>query len=115
MPGRTKQPPRRRITLDVADGLLSTLDATASAVRESRSGFILTAIETRVRSLKRAQIDAAFEEMANDPAYQAALRDAERAMGPASDASWRLIDASERVPAARPSAVPSRRRSRAAR
>src|SRR5688572_15112872 len=115
MPMRKKASSRHRITLDLADGLLSALDATASAVKESRSGFILAAIEVRLRSVKRAQVDAAFEEMGADSAYQAELHEVEKEMSPASDAAWRRIDAMESAPAPTARSPRSKGRTRATR
>ncbi|NEQ18791.1 MAG: ribbon-helix-helix protein, CopG family [Microcoleus sp. SIO2G3] len=61
-----------RTTLTLPSELL---EATDKAVREgkakSRNEFVAQALRRELAALKRAEIDAALAQMANDPEYQA--------------------------------------------
>ena len=88
-----KQDIKKRITLDLAEEMLSAVDETASLVRESRNQFIVDSVRERIRALRRKAVDDAFAAMAEDRDHQAELMLIEREMSGASDAAWRRSEA----------------------
>src|SRR5439155_1049587 len=87
---------KRRITLDLEEEMLRAMDRGAADRRQSRSQFIAESLRRALREIERERVDAAFERMAEDAAYQSELLNIERELSPGSDAAWRLIDAVER-------------------
>src|SRR5207245_257740 len=87
---------KRRITLDLDEEMLRAMDHGAADRRQSRSQFIAASLRRTLREIERERVDAAFERMSEDAAYQAEVLQIERELSPSSDAAWRLIDAAER-------------------
>ena len=80
------------MTIDVEESLLAEVDRCAAAESESRNTFITRAIEDRLRAVHGARVDAAFGEMADDPAYCRKLGQIEEEMAAASDAAWSVAE-----------------------
>jgi len=80
----TNQTTRTTITLPVC--LLQATDqAISKGKAKSRNDFIAQAIQHELAALKRAEIDADLEEMAQDPEYQAEVLKMEAEF---ANASW---------------------------
>ena len=87
--------PKIRISVDLDKSLLAAVDRAAGSLYESRNAFVVRSLESRIRTLQRARVDAAFGEMADDPAYRQSLQALEAEVSPASDAAWRVAEAAE--------------------
>lgn len=98
---------KRRITMDLDENLLTTVDTRAAERKKSRNQFIIESVERMLRELERERIDAAFARIADDAEYQAELLRVEQEMSPASDAAWRMLDVAEHMAKPR---KPARRR-----
>jgi len=107
-------PMKRRITLDIDERVLGAVDRLADRVEESRAGFIVASIEQRLAALERERVDAAFAEMADDPARVRDMVAVERELGPATEAAWQVIERDE-APAATRRGRPARKRTRGTR
>lgn len=103
---------KKRITIDLDQALLTAVDATAGLVLESRSQFIVKAVEARVDRVDRERVDAEFASMADDPQYCSEMLAIDREFSAASDAAWSRIDAAENAaaPARRPAPAARTRR-----
>lgn len=88
---------RRRITLDIEEELLHTLDELASRSGVSRNQCIVQSVEKFLRDMKRRLVDRAFLEMAEDPACQAEMARMEAEMAPLSDEAWLVMDRAEQA------------------
>jgi metal-responsive CopG/Arc/MetJ family transcriptional regulator len=86
---------KKRITMDLDETLLITVDTIAAERKKSRNQFIIESVERMLRELERKRVDAAFARIVDDAEYQAELLRMEREMSPASDATWRMLDAAE--------------------
>ena len=85
-----------RMTVTLSADLLEAVDTIVRAgVAESRNAFLERAIRRQLAATRRAEIDAEFAQMANDPAYQEeALQIAEEF----AEADWEALQAAERIP-----------------
>ncbi len=101
---------RRRITLDIDEELLHSVDELASKSGISRNQCILESVEQFVREIKRRLIDEAFLEMADDPAYQAEMARMEAEMAHLSDEAWLVMERAEQPYGSPPPQRPRRRR-----
>lgn len=88
---------RKRITLDIDEGLLAHLDRSAEEKRLSRNQLIIDSIESTLDGLRRREIDDAFAAMEDDPGYCEELLRVELELAPESDIAWSLIEAQERT------------------
>jgi metal-responsive CopG/Arc/MetJ family transcriptional regulator len=82
-----------RTTITIPEELLTAADrAVSQGKAKSRNEFVAQAILHELEALKRAEIDAALAEMAQDPAYQAEVlkMEAEFAL-----ASWEALHLEE--------------------
>lgn len=79
---------KKRITIDLPEGVLSAVDDGAALVRESRNRFIVAAVEERLRTLERSRVDEAFAAIADDPDYRKEQARIEKEMSRAADAAW---------------------------
>jgi len=101
MPSKTskrasvRRPARtRRTTVALPVELLDAADRVVNAGKaDSRADLLSRGLRRELAARRRAEIDAAFLEMANDPEYQAeAIVMAEEAVGP----GWEALQLSER-------------------
>jgi metal-responsive CopG/Arc/MetJ family transcriptional regulator len=86
---------KRRITVDLDEKLLTTIDAVAAERKKSRNQFIASAIQQTLREIERERIDAAFARMADDPEYQKLLLEMERELAPLSEEAWQHVQDAE--------------------
>jgi hypothetical protein len=91
-----KSMPKKRITIDVEEELLSSLDASCAELKTSRNQLIVDSVQRRLRDIEHERVDAAFEKMGKDTAYQAELLQMETDMAATSDTTWKWLDAAER-------------------
>ncbi|MBE9204918.1 ribbon-helix-helix domain-containing protein (plasmid) [Synechocystis sp. B12] len=78
-----------RTTLAIPAELLAETDRIVSEGKvRSRNQFIAQALEHEIAALKRAEIDAALAEMAQDQEYQAEVLQIEREF---ANASWEAL------------------------
>jgi metal-responsive CopG/Arc/MetJ family transcriptional regulator len=78
-----------RTTLSIPADLLNLIDEIASSGRvKSRNEFAIRAIRRELEWQKRQEIDAALTEMAQDPEYQATVRQIEAEF---ATASWEAL------------------------
>ncbi len=87
---------KKRITIDMEEELLASLDASCVELKTSRNQLIVDSVQRRLKDIERERVDAAFEKMAKDKVYLAELQHIERDMTSASDASWEWLDVAER-------------------
>lgn len=80
-----------RTTLALPADLLETVDRAVRAGKaRSRNELVATALRHELTALQRAAIDAAFAEMAHDPAYQAEANEIATEFAAADWEAWRL-------------------------
>lgn len=101
---------RRRITVDIEEELLRSLDELAEGAGLSRNQCILESVERHLRELKRRQVDQAFLEMAQDPVYQEEMARMEAEMAHLSDEAWLVMERAERAGPTGEPPLPRRRR-----
>ncbi|MEW6282647.1 MAG: hypothetical protein AB1758_28820 [Candidatus Eremiobacterota bacterium] len=89
--------PRRRITLDLEESLLQSLDRFAAERNQSRNQFILDSVRA-LEEPERRRIDEAFARMAHDPDYVAMLREVDSAFLQGSEDAWKVIPPYEEAP-----------------
>lgn len=83
-----------RTTLALPSELLEATDKVVSQGKaKSRNDFVAQALRHELAALRRAEIDAAFAEMANDAEYQAEARQIEAEF---ATASWEALQLGER-------------------
>ena len=84
---------RVRTTVAIPEDLLQAVDAVVQAGRaKSRNEFLALALENQLAAVRRAAIDAAFDEMADDPLYQ---QEAEEIAEEFRVADWETLRLSE--------------------
>ena len=84
---------RVRTTVAIPEDLLQAVDAVVQAGRaKSRNEFLALALENQLAAARRAAIDAAFDEMADDPLYQ---QEAEEIAEEFRVADWEALRLSE--------------------
>lgn len=83
-----------RTTLALASELLEATDkAVSQGKAKSRNEFVAQALRHELAALRRAEIDAAFAEMANDAEYQSEALQIEAEF---AKASWEALQLGER-------------------
>jgi Arc/MetJ-type ribon-helix-helix transcriptional regulator len=88
------KPQTVRTTLTLPSELLEDTDlAVSQGKARSRNEFVAQALRHELNTLKMAEIDAAFADMANDTEYQAEARQIEAEFAPAS---WEALAIGER-------------------
>ena len=95
---------RKRITIDVEEELLATVDQLAAELASSRNRVIADALQELVRRRARDRVDREFERMAADAPYQAELMRIEHQSSVASDSAWKRLDPPARPPRKTPAA-----------
>ncbi len=82
-----------RTTLTLPSELLEATDkAVQQGKAKSRNEFVAQALRRELAALKRAEIDAALAEMANDPEYQAQVLKMEAEF---ASAQWEALQLGE--------------------
>ncbi|BAZ20744.1 hypothetical protein NIES4073_16210 [Kalymmatonema gypsitolerans NIES-4073] len=82
-----------RTTLTLPSELLEATDkAVQQGKAKSRNEFVAQALRRELAALKRAEIDAALAEMANDPEYQAEVLKMEAEF---ASAQWEALQLGE--------------------
>ena len=80
-----------RTTLALPADLLQAIDQAVQAGKaRNRNELVATALRHELAALQRAAIDAAFAEMARDPAYQAEAHEIATAFAATDWEAWRL-------------------------
>lgn len=82
-----------RTTLTLPSELLEATDKVVQQGKaKSRNEFVAQALRRELAALKRAEVDAALAEMANDPEYQAEVLKMEAEF---ASAQWEALQLSE--------------------
>jgi metal-responsive CopG/Arc/MetJ family transcriptional regulator len=82
-----------RTTLALPADLLEAVDRAVQAGKaRSRNELIATALQHELAALQRAAIDAAFAEMAQDPAYQKEAQGIATEFATADWEAWHLVE-----------------------
>lgn len=81
----------KRITVDMDEGVLKTVDAQARFKRQSRNRVINSLVVAQLKQQERDRIDAEFESMADDEEYLALMRQVDAEWSSGSDEVMREI------------------------
>ena len=82
---------RKRITLDLDEGLLHLMDSAATRGHLSRNQFVVESLTAAVREAERRQVDLEFMAMESDLEYCKQLSAIETELSPESDRAWDLL------------------------